>query len=188
MQAEIEYSLFSPSLFLSEQSKRRLFEHFWNSNGARIGEGGALGWSNWLGKEEEERQKLVSDDLSQNVEEGGWTGWSEPLSKTKEVSEILEGDRVSDQATWESSDEHEIGDVDQNDDIETLLKRLGVDTATDANTEIKDTRTWSRWSEEELQRDSDQWMPLHTTSGWSFSLYSKPKQMRLCAWHFCFFI
>lgn len=175
MQAEIEYSLFSPSLFLSEQSKRRLFEHFWNSNGARIGEDGALGWSNWLGKEEEERQKLVSEDLSQNVEEGGWTGWSEPLSKTKEVSEILEGGRVSDQATWESSDEHEMGDVDQNDDIETLLKRLGVDTATDANTEIKDTRTWSRWSEEELRRDSDQWMPLHATSGWSFSLYSKPK-------------
>ncbi|KAF2548786.1 hypothetical protein F2Q70_00023217 [Brassica cretica] len=34
-QAEMEYSIFSPSLLLSEQSKLRLFEHFWSSNGAR---------------------------------------------------------------------------------------------------------------------------------------------------------
>jgi len=37
-QAEIEFSLFCPPLLLTEHSKNRLFEHFWNSHGARVGE------------------------------------------------------------------------------------------------------------------------------------------------------
>ncbi|KAL6962787.1 hypothetical protein U1Q18_037746, partial [Sarracenia purpurea var. burkii] len=64
-QAEVEYILFCPSLLLTEQSKHRLFEHFWNSNGARVGEDRSLGWTTWLHKEEEQRQKknLVDDDV-----------------------------------------------------------------------------------------------------------------------------
>lgn len=178
-QAEIEYSLFSPSLFLGEQSKRRLFEHFWNSNGARVGEDGAVGWSTWLGKEEEERQKLVIEDQSRHVEESGWTGWSEPISKTKEISETIEDD-INDMAAQESNDEYDTRDMDQNEDIETLLKKLGVDTAADANTEIKDTETWTRWSKEELERDSEQWMPLHATSGWLISLFQHPLPANPC--------
>lgn len=164
-QAEIEYTLFYPSLLLSEQSKRRLFEHFWNSNGARVGEDGALGWSTWLGKEEEQRQKIVSEELSHKAEEGGWTGWSDPPSKTKDIMEALENDRVSDMAIEESGDVSDARDDEQDDDdTEALLKKLGIDASAAANNEIKDTKTWTKWSEEELARDSDQWMPVRTTS------------------------
>lgn len=164
-QAEIEYALFCPSLLLSEQSKRRLFEHFWNSNGARVGEDGALGWSTWLGKEEEQRQKIVSEELSHKDEEGGWTGWSEPPSKTKDIMETLENDRVSDMDIEESDDVSDTRDDEQDDDTEALLKKLGIDSSADANNEIKDTKTWTRWSEEELARDCDQWIPVRTKSG-----------------------
>nr|XP_027122944.1 protein NRDE2 homolog [Coffea arabica] len=163
-QAEIEYTLFCPSLLLSEQSKRRLFEHFWNSNGARVGEDGALGWSTWLGKEEEQRQKIVNEELSHKAEEGGWTGWSDPPSKTKDMMEALENDRVSDMAIEESGDVSDARDDEQDDDTEVLLKKLGIDASADANNEIKDTKTWTKWSEEELARDSDQWMPVRTRS------------------------
>ncbi|KAL3512463.1 hypothetical protein ACH5RR_025180 [Cinchona calisaya] len=162
-QAEIEYTLFCPSLLLSEQSKRRLFEHFWNSNGARVGEDGAVGWSTWLGKEEEQKQKFVTEELSNSSDEGGWTGWTEAPSKTKEVIETLENDRVGDVVIEESDDVSETRD-DEQDDIETLLKKLGIDASADANSEIKDTKTWTKWSEEELARDRDQWMPVRATS------------------------
>ncbi|XWS50891.1 hypothetical protein CRYUN_Cryun12cG0128900 [Craigia yunnanensis] len=42
LQAEIEFSLFCPSLLLNKHSKQRLFKHFWDSDGARVGEEGAL--------------------------------------------------------------------------------------------------------------------------------------------------
>lgn len=58
-QSQIEYSLFSPILDLTPGSKKRLFEHFWNSSGARIGEGGALGWSSWLSKDEERQRNAL---------------------------------------------------------------------------------------------------------------------------------
>lgn len=57
-QAEIEYSLFCPSL-LTEQSKQRLFEHFWGGNGARLGEDGALGWSIWWRKKKKKGSRLL---------------------------------------------------------------------------------------------------------------------------------
>ncbi|KAF2317625.1 hypothetical protein GH714_025828 [Hevea brasiliensis] len=85
-QAEIEFSLFCPSLLLSEHSKLRLFEHFWNGNGPRVGEEGAVGWSSWLEKEEETRQKtLKEEETLHDDERGGWTGWSEPLPKFTET-------------------------------------------------------------------------------------------------------
>ena len=41
---------------------------------------------------------------------------------------------------------------------------LGIDADTDPNSEVKDITTWTRWSEEELSRDSDQWMPVRAKS------------------------
>ncbi|GMQ11676.1 hypothetical protein CsSME_00054208 [Camellia sinensis var. sinensis] len=158
-QAELEYSLFCPSLLLTGQSKHRLFEHFWNSNGARIGEDGALGWTTWLGKEEEERQKVISEESSNENEDGGWTGWSQPLSKSKDASANPENIVDDDVALEEFDEELETRTVEQQDDTEALLKMLGIDADTDPNSEVKDTATWTRWSEEELSRDSDQWMP-----------------------------
>ncbi|KAL0356389.1 UNVERIFIED_CONTAM: hypothetical protein Sradi_4085800 [Sesamum radiatum] len=116
-QAEIEYSMFSP-FGLSEQSKRRLFEHFWGSNGARIGEDGALGWSTWLEKEEEQRQRLASEEASNIVEEGGWTGWFEPLSKTQET-EMPENTTEKDLVA-EDFDVEDTEDVEQKDDVESF--------------------------------------------------------------------
>lgn len=46
-QAEIEYSCCCPPN-LNDESKKSLFESFWDSEVARTGEPGALGWSSWL--------------------------------------------------------------------------------------------------------------------------------------------
>ncbi|XP_059304222.1 uncharacterized protein LOC132056159 isoform X2 [Lycium ferocissimum] len=167
-QAQIEYSLFCPSLLLSEQSKQRLFEHFWNSNGARVGEDGALGWSKWLEKEEELRQKAMKEESLHDSEKGGWTGWSEPLSKSKRSNEAIENTTETDGALDELEDGSEMKD-DEKDDTEALLKMLGIDVTAEANCEIKDTRTWTRWSEEEVARDSKEWMPVHAKTGISHS-------------------
>ncbi|CAH9122186.1 unnamed protein product [Cuscuta epithymum] len=191
-QAEIEYSLFSPSLLISKHSKQRLFEHFWSSNGARVGEDRALGWSSWLEKEEEHRQVAAREQSSSDVDEGGWTGWSEPLSKMKELNDVSEKLTDSD-GVLEELDDGANNDI--KDDTEALLKILGIDTAAaEASFEITDTRTWARWSEEEVERDSDQWMPVHANCDddqllrvvayedvrdYLFSIYSKEARLSL---------
>lgn len=159
LQAEIEYCLFCPSLLLSEQSKLRLFEYFWDCNGARVGEDGALGWSTWLEKAEEQKQKVIDEDLDE-INEGGWTGWSEPL-KTKELdgSKEITGENITE---VEEYDELEVSEVEPEKDAATLLKMLGIDADAEASDEVKDAATWTRWSQEEILRDTDQWMPLHS--------------------------
>ncbi|KAI7757725.1 hypothetical protein M8C21_012826 [Ambrosia artemisiifolia] len=156
-QAEIEYSLFCPSLLLSEHGKQRLFEYFWNSTGARIGEDGALGWLNWLEKEEEQRQKAMmkESESSANVDEGGWTGWHEPKS---------EGDVAVDDIGMGDGGGDDVG-MEEKDDTEALMKLLGINGEIEANGEVQDVSTWVKWSEEELSRDSNQWMPVRAESG-----------------------
>ncbi|XP_020572786.1 protein NRDE2 homolog isoform X2 [Phalaenopsis equestris] len=160
-QAEIEYSLFCPSLLLSSHSKQKLFEHFWNSNGARFGEDGALGWSTWLEKEEETKKEAISEEMVEESE-GGWSGWSdafsnEPAAKKEISEEHLDVDNTEDNPDNEF--------IPLSDDVETLLKKLGIDVDADPHTEIKDTMTWKKWSQEELSRDSVQWMPIRENSG-----------------------
>ncbi|KAF5186916.1 Nrde2-like protein [Thalictrum thalictroides] len=162
-QAEIEFGLFCPSLLLTEQSKLRLFEHFWTGNGARLGEDGALGWSAWLEKEEENRQKVIIEDSSQE-KEGSWTGWSKfpptdnGTSKNAEgLRDVVAGDGVE--------EDLEAEDVQQEDDVELLLKKMGFHVEDEAECEVKDACTWTRWSEEELSRDCEQWMPMREKSG-----------------------
>ncbi|KAE8678347.1 hypothetical protein F3Y22_tig00111427pilonHSYRG00550 [Hibiscus syriacus] len=164
-QAEIEFTLFCPSLLLKEHSKHRLFEHFWDSDGARVGEEGALGWSIWLEKEEENRQRVMKEESSDKNDEGGWTGWSEPLSKCKEKSTSLENVAHDDAIAEDFHEKVENEDIEQEDDTEALLKQLGIDVDAGAGGEVKDTLTWARWSEEESSRDSDQWMPVRAKSG-----------------------
>lgn len=158
-QAEIEFSLFCPSLLLTEQSKRILFEHFWNSDGARVGEEGALGWSTWLEKEEENRQRLIREETAHD-NEGGWTGWSEPPTKNEENSLKTEKESESNVVVEEFQEEFE-EDVKKEEDTEALLKMLGIDVDVGTSGEIKDSSTWIKWSEEELSRDCVQWMPVH---------------------------
>ncbi|KAF9625216.1 hypothetical protein IFM89_020802 [Coptis chinensis] len=158
-QAEIEFSLFSPSLLLTEQSKLRLFEHFWNENGSRVGEDGALGWSVWLEKEEENRQKVIIEDSIQESQ-GGWTGWSEPPLVKDETGRKAEG--LMDGVAVGNGVEENLEDeaIQQDDDVELLLRKMGIDVDKEAECEVKDTAVWTRWSEEELSRDSGQWMPI----------------------------
>lgn len=167
-QAEIEYGLLCPCLFLSEQSKQRLFEHFWNSDGARVGEEGALGWSTWLEKEEESRQRVIKEETEDENDKGGWTGWSEPWSKPKEInleSVSLENVADNDVAMEDLEEKLESKESEQEEDVETLMKMLGIDVTAEASNEIKDASIWTRWSEEESSRDCDQWMPIHSKSG-----------------------
>ncbi|KAH6755057.1 hypothetical protein C2S51_038938 [Perilla frutescens var. frutescens] len=133
LQAEIEYSLFSP-LVLSEQKK-----------------------------EEEQRQRLISEDASDAVEEGGWTGWFNPSSETKEIE--MAGITTEGQVVVEElNDGSDSNDVESKDDIEALLKALGIDADAEADIKIKDTETWTKWSKEEMTRDFDHWMPLRANS------------------------
>ncbi|CAJ1952201.1 unnamed protein product [Sphenostylis stenocarpa] len=163
-QAEIEFCLFCPPLLLTEQGKHRLFEHFWNSDGARVGEEGALGWSTWLEKEEETRQQVMNEELSrENEGGGGWTGWSEPRSKDNECVAIVENEDNNDVVMEDNQDEEEYNEVETEVDTENLLKILGIDI-NDGDGEVNDASTWIKWSKEESSRDCDQWMPVHRKS------------------------
>uniref|UniRef100_A0A803MRW7 Uncharacterized protein n=1 Tax=Chenopodium quinoa TaxID=63459 RepID=A0A803MRW7_CHEQI len=164
LQAEIEYSLFYPPLQLTEQSKKRLFEHFWTSNGARVGEDGALGWCTWLENEEETRQKLLRETSAKEDKQAGWSGWFVPPSKAKENSPNLE-DVNTDMAVEEVEEPKDDMDANQEEDDTSLLRMLGIDVDTEANREVHDIKTWVRWSQEELSRDHDQWMPIRLNSG-----------------------
>ncbi|GAB2286590.1 hypothetical protein Dimus_020987 [Dionaea muscipula] len=165
-QAEIEYSLFCPSLQLTEHSKQRLFEHFWNSDGARVGEDSAVGWSTWLEREEGNRQRVISEMAVQENEVGGWTGWFTP-TKQEEISAGNENVADADASLdlEEATDDPDKGDVMQVDDDDALLKMMGINIDAEASSDIKDTATWARWSEEESLRDDNQWLPLHAKSG-----------------------
>ncbi|KAL8153533.1 hypothetical protein V2J09_011293 [Rumex salicifolius] len=162
-QAVMEYTLFAPSLQLSEQSKKRLFEHFWNSSGARVGEDGALGWTLWMEKEEKDRHKVSTAMPEKEEEQGGWTGWHAPSPKTEEtgLDSKLVGD--NDVVSGGTIENDEIYDL--NEDDVALLKMLGINADPEATDEVKDADTWARWSEEELLRDQNQWMPIRTNLG-----------------------
>ncbi|CAN6279845.1 unnamed protein product [Urochloa humidicola] len=160
-QAQMEFSLFSPPLYLTTNSKQRLFEHFWNSGGARIGEDGALGWSAWLAKDEESRQNLAAQENSQETETGGWSGWFDPSVGSTDRNESLEPSS----ADGNDAEDLDAEDTPAQDDVESLLKKLGIDVDAESNSEVKDAETWNRWALMELSRDNEQWMPLHEKSG-----------------------
>jgi hypothetical protein len=174
-QAQLEFSLFSPPLSLSTSSKQRLFEHFWNSGGARIGEDGALGWSMWLAKDEESRQNMVMQDNPQEPEGGGWSGWFDLSRANAETDDVSnKPDDVSNKPIELSAadgidpEDPDVEDASAQDDVESLLKKLGIDVDAEFSSEVKDAKTWNRWSAMELSRDNEQWMPVHEKSGTSY--------------------
>lgn len=161
-QAELEYSMFCPPLSLTEHSKQRLFAHFWNSDGPRIGEEGSVGWSMWLEKEEERRQQIIKEESAKESESGGWTGWSAPVSNDAEIDTSSENSKKIELGEEVESD---ADDTRQEDDTEALLKMLGIDASGHDDGEGTDTSTWARWSIEESSRDSEQWMPVRSKNG-----------------------
>ncbi|KAL5208468.1 hypothetical protein ABZP36_032903 [Zizania latifolia] len=164
-QAQAEFSLLFPPLHLTSGSKQRLFEHFWNGGGARIGEDGALGWSRWLAKDEESRQNMIIQENPQETEMGGWSGWFDPLRNNNETNEV--SNKSMEPSTPDGNDAEGPDDEGPSaqDDVEYLLKKLGIDADADYSSEIKDTKTWNRWAVMELSRDNEQWMPIHDKSG-----------------------
>ncbi|CAA7401326.1 unnamed protein product [Spirodela intermedia] len=163
-QAEIEYSLFCPSLLLSIQNKQRLFEHFWNGDGARVGEDGALGWSGWLEKEEESRQNVM-EDIDEETEGGGWSGWYKPSPKNEEITKNPDNSAEDIHGDLKIEEDLEMEDAHQEEDVESLLRKLGIDPDTEPQNEVSDSATWNRWSKEEASRESAQWMPVRENSG-----------------------
>ncbi|KAJ3695951.1 hypothetical protein LUZ60_001328 [Juncus effusus] len=163
-QAQIEYSLFSPILNLNPNSKKRLFGHFWNSGGARVGEDGAVGWSTWLTKDEEENlhKNIPSQEREEEeTEVGGWTGWVDFDSRSKADEE---GKKESDVEDGNDENAPE-GNDNEDEDVETLLKKLGIDVDSESNSEVKNVEVWHKWSEEEICRDNKQWMPVRENTG-----------------------
>ncbi|XP_020090301.1 protein NRDE2 homolog isoform X1 [Ananas comosus] len=163
-QAQIEYSLLCPTLLLTPYSKKRLFEHFWNSGGARIGEEGAAGWSKWLAKDEENRKNVIMPESSQEAEVGGWSGWFDPLSMKSEMNEELDNLIGPTLADGNEEEHPDTEDAPLQEDVESLLKKLGIDIDAESNSEVKDVNTWKKWSLEELSRDNEQWMPVYESS------------------------
>lgn len=165
-QAEIEFSLFCPALHLNDRSKQRLFEHFWNTDAERVGEEGALGWSTWLEKEEENRQKAMREEALEADEKGGWTGWSDPPPKEKKNSDGTETTAEMGVVAEETMEEYvEEEDIEKEDSTEALLKVLGINADAGVDEEVKDASTWARWSKEESLRDCEQWMPIRAKTG-----------------------
>lgn len=164
-QAQMEFSLFAPPLYLTTSSKQRLFEHFWNSGGARIGEDGALGWSEWLAKDEESRQKLSMQENSQETETGGWSGWFDPSLGNTETNDLSNKSLEPSLTDGNDAEDLDAEDSPAQDDVESLLKKLGIDVDAESNSEVKDAETWNRWASMELSRDNQQWMPLHENYG-----------------------
>ncbi|KAG0609755.1 hypothetical protein M758_7G011500 [Ceratodon purpureus] len=164
-QAAIEYSLFAPLIQTSENSKRRLFEAFWDSQALRIGEEGALGWALWLEREEEEFQRSQAHVAAQEEQApGGWTGWSEPVvprSDPKKDDEANSG-KNGVGSSGEEGDEDEEDGVESDEDEATLLAKLGL-SSLDAGKELEvtDPGVWLRWAVEEKKRGSEQWLPIH---------------------------
>lgn len=71
--------------------------------------------------------------------------------------------------------EREVDDDDdveekEKDDTQPLMKLDGNNGEIEGNGEVEDISTWVKWSEEELSRDCDQWMPIRTESGKFFFL------------------
>ncbi|KAH9316484.1 hypothetical protein KI387_025111 [Taxus chinensis] len=165
-QAEIEYGLFPPLLHLTEPNKKKLFEFFWSSDGARFGEDGALGWAVWLEREDEQRktENLLNADLLE-TEAGGWTGWSELPSKVSK--EATGEDDAFEEVSFTGDDNEDLDaeDLKKEDDIESLLGKLGLNLDPGKDVEVNDPYIWKRWSEEEAKRDREQWMPIHAKAG-----------------------
>ncbi|XP_037495827.1 nuclear exosome regulator NRDE2 [Jatropha curcas] len=104
------------------------------------------------------KEEALLDD-----EKGGWTGWSEPLSKfgNEKNPENVSSNNL---ASHDLQENYENEDIKQEDDTEALLKQLGIDVEAGPSSEVNDTSTWIRWSEEESLRDHEQWMPVHGKS------------------------
>lgn len=174
-QAQIEYCMFSPSLDVTERSKKRLFNEFWDSGAPRVGEDGAVGWATWLQEEEEWIQKALAKDQADDVlgdekETGGWTGWYEPIvDKERQEGEpmsstdgpVIEGDADTEVKDIDDDEDAEIKGNETNEHDEAmLLERLGLSFDAGQELEVKDPVTWRRWSEKEHERDSEQWLPV----------------------------
>lgn len=174
-QAQIEYCMFSPSLDVTERSKKRLFNEFWDSGAPRVGEDGAVGWATWLQEEEEWIQKALAKDQADDVlgdekETGGWTGWYEPtVDKERQEGEpmsstdgpVIEGDADTEVKDIDDDEDAEIKGNETNEHDEAmLLERLGLSFDAGQELEVKDPVTWRRWSEKEHERDSEQWLPV----------------------------
>ncbi|KAL2629502.1 hypothetical protein R1flu_014188 [Riccia fluitans] len=165
LQAGIEYSLFAPPLQLTESNKVRLFEAFWNSGAPRIGEDGALGWVNWLEKEEEQVQRARELNLSgghesEEQESGGWTGWSEPEKYESTADENFVDEEIADMEGDREGDADVTMEGEEDD--AALLEKLGLSLDPGKEVEVNDTNIWKRWSEREAQRDREQWLPLRS--------------------------
>ncbi|KAJ7520618.1 hypothetical protein O6H91_19G013800 [Diphasiastrum complanatum] len=164
-QAELEFALLCPAMQLSEKNKHRLFEDFWNSGALRVGEQGSVGWTTWLSMEEEQIQKARASNPADEVleEPGGWIGWSEPQGFADKSSKLDEVNIVND--IEDADDLENIEDeASQEEDDATLLQKLGLNLDIGEEAKVQDSRIWKRWSDKELCRDTEQWLPLHSKS------------------------
>lgn len=114
-------------------------------------------------------------ESSQEVESGGWSGWFDPHSKENETNTELNGETRGETSIAQENDEDAPDDENNQtqDDVESLLKKLGIDVDSEFHSEVKDAKVWHRWSEEEVSRDYKQWMPVRENAGkWAYPTVS----------------
>ncbi|CAM6088353.1 unnamed protein product [Calypogeia fissa] len=161
-QAQIEYSIFSPRLMLTEGGKLTLFESFWSSGAPRFGEEGALGWATFLEEDQKAREgKILSEAQMAEEEVGGWTGWSSPI---KDLVESNGSGQPLEEEAWHIEEDAQVDDdvVHEEEDEAALLEKLGLSFSSTKDVEVKDTRIWKRWSVKEVERDRYQWFPVNS--------------------------
>lgn len=114
MQAEMEYAVFAPHLQVSESSKRRLFEEFWDGRLPRVGEEGAHGWSALIELQEEMLLKAQKGDEVEEEEEktGGWTGWMDKVQSSELAEEEEVGKESIKQAKEDNMEEEGVRELD----------------------------------------------------------------------------
>jgi hypothetical protein len=113
------------------------------------------------------KKTLCVQENSQEVEPSGWSGWFDPRSKESETNTELNGETRGENSIAKENDEDAPDDENNQiqDDVESLLKKLGIDIDSESHSEVKDAKVWHRWSEEEVSRDYRQWMPVREISG-----------------------
>ena len=105
----------------------------------------------------------------QEPEGGGWSGWFNPSVANAETNDVSNQSIEELAADGIDPEDPDTEDTPAQDDVESLLKKLGIDVETEYSSEVKDATPWNRWSTMELSRENEQWMPLRENSGTSLS-------------------
>lgn len=167
LQAAAEFSCFGPEASeMSEASRLRQFESFWESGDARAGERGAQGWGRWVYGSKSLKSRSV-------YQASDWTCVSNfsrnDVGDDSNVAGVIDdgnhrATRLAHATCQETpsllKDAHNTGADHLNEDEDSaILSQLYLKLDMAAKAEVDDA-TLNLWIAEEVMRDMSQWCPL----------------------------